>query len=283
MSLLDADEEPFSLCNPNIERPPVFMTAINPDITQRQNGGGRRIGMNKSMEEKANGSEIDPSADVEVLISTGDGAIYCVSRYKTTKLLQHRGGAIMRMCVSANGRMIAIFDENMNLIVSTRNFQKQASNFSVKAKKQPLAMEWCGSDAVVLLFNNDQIIVASSNEFIPYPYNQGMDGSVPGGNRILLIPEIDSMRIITNRTCEILSIVPFSTQDIFSYGSQEPASLLYDSYEDFENGDARADSHRRQISPENMEDAVIDCLDAAKYELEIIEYQIKLLQGMISV
>ena len=41
----------------------------------------------------------------------------------------------------------------------------------------------------------------------------------------------------------------------------------------------RADSHRRQISPENMEDAVIDCLDAAKYELEIIEYQIKLLRA----
>lgn len=234
MSLMDPDEEAFSLCNPNIERPPVFMTAINPDITQRQNGGRRMMIKN---EEKSNGSsDIDPTADVEVLISTGDGGIHCVSRYKCTKLLQHRGGAIMRMCVSANGRMIAIFDENMNLIVSTRNFQKQASNFSVKAKKQPLAMEWCGSDAVVLLFNNDQIIVASSNEFIPYPYtNNGLQG----GNRILLIPEIDSIRIITNRTCEILSIVPFSTQDIFSYGSQEPASLLYDSYEDFEIGDAR--------------------------------------------
>jgi len=171
-------------------------------------------------------------------------------------------------------------------VVSTRNFQKQASNFSVKAKKQPLAMEWCGSDAVVLLFNNEQIIVASSNEFIPYPYSNSSGDQYPYSNssgdqqqRIILIPEIDSLRIVTNRTCECLSIVPFSTQDIFSYGSQEPASLLYDSYEDFEIGDARADSHRRQIATEHMEDAVIDCLDAAKYELEMLEYQMKLLRA----
>eukprot|EP01083_Nonionella_stella_P018552 51667_1 len=247
MKFMDSEEEPFSLCNPNIERPPVFMTAIHPDI---------------------NNAEDD---DIEVLISTGDGGIWCVSRSNCTKLLQHRGGAIMRMCISANGRIIAIIDENMNLIVSSRNFQKQMSNFSVKSSKQPLAMEWCGSDAVILVFNNDQIICAASNEFIPYPYSD-VDG-------IILCPEVDSMRIITSRSCEVLSIVPFCTQDIFSYGSREPASLLYDSFEDFNASDARADAQRRKIAGDAMEEAVMDCLNAAKYELEVAEYQVSLLRA----
>lgn len=134
-----------------------------------------------------------------------------------------------------------------------------------QAKKQPLAMEWCGSDAVVMLFNNDQLIVAANNEFIMYPFpSQSLS------NRIVLVPECDSLRVITARTCEILCAVPRSSEDIFSYGSQEAASLLYDSYEDFERGDARADSHRRQIPPEEMEQAVLDCLEAAKNELETL-------------
>ena len=131
MSLFDSEEEPFSLCNPNIERPPVFMTAINPDITQRSAAsmGIGSVGHSEQMASSAGGRR---EADLEVLISTGDGGVHCVSRHQCTRLLQHRGGAIMRMAVSANGRMIAIFDEAMNLIVSTRNFQKQISNFSVK-------------------------------------------------------------------------------------------------------------------------------------------------------
>lgn len=182
------------------------------------------------------------------------------------------------MCVSSNGRMIAIFDENMNLIVSTRDFQTQLSNFKVKAKKQPLSMKWCGSDAVVLLFNNDQIIVASNNEFIPYPYTS-INSSSKDRARIILIHEIDSLRILTNNTCETLSVVPYFTEDIFSYGSLAEAALLYDSYEEFQNGDARADSNRRKIPDDRMEDAVMDCLRAAKHELEILEYQVKLLKA----
>jgi len=136
------------------------------------------------------------------------------------------------------------------------------------------------------VFNHDQIIVASSNEFIPYPYPASMfsssssgDDREDGGHQLLLIAEIDCIRVITARSYEVLSIVPFQTQDIFGFGSQESASLLYDSYEDFEAGDARADHHRRKIAEEQMEDAVIDCLEAAKYELEMVEYQTKLLRA----
>jgi len=142
------DPLPFSLCDPKIERPPVFMTGINPDISTLASSSSvseQKLAAADTARDDADTHDIarDTREDMEVLISTGDGGVYCVSRYKCSKLLHHRGGAIMKMCVSGNGRMIAILDENMNLIVSSRNFGKQASNFILKAKSQPVDMQWC--------------------------------------------------------------------------------------------------------------------------------------------
>ena len=58
---------------------------------------------------------------------------------------------------------------------------------------------------------------------------------------------MDSLRVLTALSMELVSIVPFSAQDTFAYDSQEPVSQLFDSYEDLEQGDVAINALRRQI------------------------------------
>ena len=55
--------------------------------------------------------------------------------------------------------------------------------------------------------------------------------------------------------------------------------LLFDSYGDYEQDDASADAHRKQIPAASPEKAVADCLDAAKHELGGFALQLKLLRA----
>ncbi|ETO22482.1 hypothetical protein RFI_14717, partial [Reticulomyxa filosa] len=51
-----------------------------------------------------------------------------------------------------------------------------------------------------------------------------------------------------------------------------------DSYDEFAHNDARADAHRREMKDDTtLSEAVYDCLDAARYELDNLEVQQKLL------
>lgn len=252
---MDDDEEPFQLCNPDLQQPPIFMTCVNPDIIHKpfKSQFDRNISSNNNRSNVPLFGSVHHQQslqDIQVLISTADNGIYCISRSERTCILEHHC-PIHRMAISNNGKFIAVYDEMHNLIVSTRDFKQASCTFQVKVKSFPIDLQWCDRTSTVLLFKN-QIILVAENEFIPYPYSEGTD--------IILIPECDSLRILTTNSCEILQLVAWSTQEIFAFGSTEPASLLYDSYEDFANGDARADSHRRRIKVEEMENAVDDCV-----------------------
>ncbi len=121
--------------------------------------------------------------------------------------------------------------------------QKLASKFQIQSRTPPVDMQWSGSDAVVLLWPST-VVVAAQSEFVSYPY--------PDDVRLVLTPEVDSLRILTSEGVEMVQIVPLPTQDIFAFGSTEPASLLFDSFEDFAHAEARADQNRRQIQEDDM-------------------------------
>ena len=78
---------------------------------------------------------------------------------------------------------------------------------------------------------------------------------------------MNSLRVLTALSMELVSIVPFSAQDTFAHDSQEPVSQLFNSYEDLEQGDVAVDALRGRIFVASLEDAVADRLDAAKHEL----------------
>lgn len=89
-----------------------------------------------------------------------------------------------------------------------------------------------------------------------------------------LIPESDCCRIVTSTSCEILQRVPASTEAIKRIGSTDPAALLYDAMEAFDEGDPKSDENIRSIAASNqLVEAVAACISAAAAEFDIPKQQ----------
>ncbi len=93
----------------------------------------------------------------------------------------------------------------------------------------PEQMAWCGLDSV-LLYRDDMLLVVGPSEYcISYIYDEP----------VILIPECDGVRILSNSTLEFLQRVPDSTESIFKIGSTSPASLLVDALDHFDRRSAK--------------------------------------------
>jgi len=78
-----------------------------------------------------------------------------------------------------------------------------------------------------------------------------------------VIAERDCCRILTTTTCELLQRVPASTEAIRRIGSTDPAAILFDAMEAFEEGDVKADESIRSIEDAKLQQAVQACVSAA--------------------
>ena len=64
---------------------------------------------------------------------------------------------------------------------------------------------------------------------------------------LYLAAEPDCCRVITGESCEIIQRVPAAADAIRRIGSTDPAALLFDAMEAFEEGDPKADENIRSI------------------------------------
>ncbi|CAI9287848.1 unnamed protein product [Lactuca saligna] len=95
-----------------------------------------------------------------------------------------------------------------------------------------LALEqlfWCGMDSVLLYWHDMLMMVGLYGDLIRYLYDEP----------IILIPECDGARILSNLNMEFLQRVPSSTESIFKIGSTEPTTLLYDALDHFDRMNAK--------------------------------------------
>lgn len=83
-------------------------------------------------------------------------------------------------------------------------------------------------------------------------------------NEFVLIPEIDSVRLVGNLSHEIIQEVPKVTKDIFGIGSVAPGSVLLEASKKYVEGSHKADEYIRMIT--NVEQAVEECIEASGYE-----------------
>jgi hypothetical protein len=82
----------------------------------------------------------------------------------------------------------------------------------------------------VLLYWDDMLLmVGPSDEPVRYLYDEP----------IVLIPECDGVRILSNTSMEFLQLVPNSTVSIFKIGSTSPAALLFDALDHFDRRSAK--------------------------------------------
>ncbi|XP_073138989.1 protein VACUOLELESS1 isoform X2 [Henckelia pumila] len=113
-------------------------------------------------------------------------------------------------------------------------------------------------DSVLLCWDDMLLMVGPYGDPVRYIYDEP----------IILIPECDGVRILSNTSMEFLHRVPDSTVSIFQIGSTLPSALLYDALDHFDRRSAKADENLRLIRS-SLPEAVEACIDAAGYEFDI--------------
>jgi len=101
----------------------------------------------------------------------------------------------------------------------------------------PEQIAWCGMDAVLLYWDDMLLMMGPDGEPVHYLYDEP----------IILIPECDGVRILSNTSMEFLQRVPDSTVSIFTIGSTSPAALLYDALDHFDRRSAKVERLFLQI------------------------------------
>jgi len=175
---------------------------------------------------------------------------------------------VWKISAAPNGRFVAFFCEGGWLVVTNPLLENTFLEFDTKAGIPPTQMCWCGLDSIVMHWPEvGLLMVGPYGDWIKYTYN----------SPLLLVREIDSLRIITENRIEILSRVSSSVEAIERIGSFEPAAILCDTVEAIDAKDSNPTGIKSLKEDDNLVDAVLGVLEAAKSQF-IPQKQQKLLR-----
>nr|GEW21219.1 protein vacuoleless1 [Tanacetum cinerariifolium] len=196
------------------------------------------------------------SGNVEVLLGVGDHVLL-VEEDGGVQIVGEGLGPLQKMVVSCNGKLLASFTHDGQLLVMPTDFSSIIFEYACETAIAPDQLVWCGMDSVLLYWDDMLLMVGPYGDPVRYIYDEP----------IILIPECDGARILSNSTMEFLQRVPASTESIFKIGSTEPAALLYDALDHFDRRSAKADENLRLIRS-SLPEAVEACVDAAGHEFD---------------
>lgn len=221
---------PCKLADPNLDEYPLCVAVIEPQYTM--------------------------SGNVEVLLAVDD--LVLLVEEDGVQQLGVGIGPLQKMVVSRNGKLLASFTHDGRLLVISTDFSKIIFEYSCESALPPDQLSWCGMDSVLLYWDDMLLMVGPYGDPVHYLYDEP----------IILIPECDGVRILSNTSMEFLQRVPDSTVSIFKIGSTLPAALLYDALDHFDRRSAKADENLRLIRS-SLPEAVEACIDAAGHEFDV--------------
>ncbi|KAI0052144.1 vacuolar assembling/sorting protein VPS16 [Auriscalpium vulgare] len=224
--------KPLTLANPGLSEPPLVWTVIPPDLTI--------------------------SRHVEVLLSV-ESTILTVDNLETVDQRLSRG-PFTHMSPSPNGKSLALLTFSGMLWVVSTDFQRNLAEFdtgNVVADGDVRQIAWCGSDAILVIWDALALLVGPFGDTLQYFYS----------GPTFAITEPDGVRIIGPDVCDFVQKVPASTVSVFRPGSTSPSAILYDAWDNFSNRSPKADENIRSIRPELVV-AVDEIIDAAGQEWE---------------
>ncbi|KAJ3208091.1 hypothetical protein HK099_000133, partial [Clydaea vesicula] len=200
--------------------------------------------------------EFSSSGHLEILVSVNSTVLTVDPISYLDQLLND--GPYTKISVSASGKFIALFTVHGKLLVKSKDFQKTLAEFKTNSSSVPMQLEWCGTDSVILHWENFLLMVGPGGDWVKYQY----DGYV------FLSPEDDGIRIFGPKKSEFLQKVPEPNEKIFKFGSTDPGAILFDAYDHFEKKSPKADENIRSIKTE-LTEAVDTCIAAAGNEIDI--------------
>ncbi|CAL4089001.1 unnamed protein product, partial [Meganyctiphanes norvegica] len=165
------------------------------------------------------------------------------------------GGCIVAMAVSSNSRHIAMLSDSGKLWLGSSDMRIKYCEYDAKSQLKPKQIAWCGTGAVVLLWDLTLEVVSVNGEASSYYLDSGSH----------LVQELDAVRIIGSSHHDLLQKVPLVVTETVGIGSMAPGALLLEAANSFRERSTRAMDCLGMIS-ENLEEAVSQCLQAAQHQ-----------------
>ncbi len=213
--------------------------------------------------------------EVEVVIATDDCAVVAVGRngVKSRLVDPPPDAPAIRLAASCNGKFLALFMAGGMLTVTGSDFQTKVLDFDTSTQTPPTQLVWCGEDCVVLHWSGLGILLVG-------PYGDWGRIQYPASTSLFLSPELDCCRVLTEKGgLKLLRRVPPTITAVASIGSTDPAAMLVDMVDASIDGDPKADESIRTMAPEQLTQAVMNCLSAACQEMEDATRQKQLLRA----
>lgn len=182
----------------------------------------------------------------------------------TDDLFEKPFDRIVKISVSYNQQHLALYTNTGLLWLGSVDMRQKYCEFDTGRQEVPRQIEWImnthkpDADAVVISYSSHLIIVNRHAEMV----NVGDYSFDP---IMCLVPEMDSVRIITQSSHEMIHSIPKCVDNIFNTRSLEPASLLFMAQKKFKQNSDQAFEYLGSCHKQ-IELAVKECVEAASYE-----------------
>lgn len=136
--------------------------------------------------------------------------------------------------------------------------------FNTGRTDTPKQIEWCidpenylKAEAIVVTYPSLLLVVGTNGDSNAYTYDPA----------IVLVPEMDGVRVLTNTYHELIQKVPKCVTSIFGINISEPSSFLFEAHRKFREKSHQSDEYLCLIL-DRIEAAVNECIQAAGYEFD---------------
>ncbi|KAF1922830.1 vacuolar protein sorting-associated protein [Didymella exigua CBS 183.55] len=167
-------------------------------------------------------------------------------------------GPFRHISVSPRAEFLAFYTDDAKVWVVSGDWSEKLSEYDTRVRTVPKDMQWCGSNAVALAWEDEVHVVGPNSAATKFYYD----------TCVHLLPDVDGIRLLTNDVCEFLQKVPDETVAVFRLGSDSPAANLLEAASLLEQKSPRADDLIQLIRP-RLAEAVDACIRAAAHEYNI--------------
>ncbi|XP_047477267.1 vacuolar protein sorting-associated protein 16 homolog [Penaeus chinensis] len=165
------------------------------------------------------------------------------------------GGCIVEMAVSNNSRHVALLSDTGKLWIGSSDIRIKYCEYDVKSQVKPKQIAWCGTGAVVLLWDMTLEVVSVNGDATSYYLDSASH----------LVQEPDGVRVLGSTAHDLLQKVPLVVTETLGIGSMAPGALLLEAAKGFQERSTRANDCLAMIK-DTLEEAVNHCLQAAQHE-----------------
>ncbi|KAL8453827.1 hypothetical protein Emag_001635 [Eimeria magna] len=216
-----------------------------------------------------------PLTEPRLLIATEEGALLLAERTGCNDL-RIPDGPFVALAASRSGRFVAAVSNTGALqVLSVEGLSvRLAASASLERSRRVRQIAWCGDDCLGVYVplttpsGNVQHLVllgGPGSEWLPLDFGSGPRGS---GGGVVMVEEVDGLRVVTTATAELIQRVSAATESVFGVGSCDPPAMLCYALERLYAQDAAAEESLRAIKPE-LAAAAAACCEAATLELRL--------------